>query len=108
MKTSAIFILVLLAIGFTVRAVDPDRAPFISHEIRAFTKKVDEDRTAGTLTQSDADELKRKIDRVKSVEQSEPSLTRATRRDLREELATLRKDLERKEGQGKALASPSP
>jgi hypothetical protein len=35
-------------------------------------------------------------------------LTKATRRDLREELARIRKDLERKEGQAKALASPSP
>lgn len=108
MKATAIFIVMLLAIGVAGRAVDSDNAPFISHEIKALTKKVDADQSAGTLTRNDADELKRRIKHVRSVEESEPVLTRATRRDLREELANVRKDLERKEGQGKAMASASP
>jgi hypothetical protein len=108
MKATAIFLVTLLAIGVVGRAVDSDNAPFISHEIKTLTKKVDADQTAGTLTQSDVDELKRRIKHVQSVEESEPVLTRATRRDLREELANVRKDLERKEGQAKAMASASP
>jgi len=60
------------------------------------------------LTKADGDELNRAIGEVRRVETSEPSLTGATRRDLREKLSKIQKDLERKENQAKALASASP
>ena len=94
--------LVLIATG---AMAGPDRA--INGQIDKLTKKVSEDLAGGMLTQSDADELNREISQVQGVEQSEPSLTRRTREDLREKLSKIQKDLERKEAQAKALASPS-
>ena len=108
MKAPLFSTIILLAVAAAGRASGPDAAPFINHQIDALTKKVDGDLAAGTLTQSDGDELKRAIQHVQDVEQSEPSLTRATRSDLREQLSKIHKDLERKEGQAKALASASP
>jgi uncharacterized coiled-coil DUF342 family protein len=102
----AIVISILLLPG--IAAAEPDRAPFINHQIEELTKKVDDDLAAGALTKSDGDELKRAIQHVQSVEQSEPTLTLRTRRDLREQLSGIQKNLERKEAQAKALGSPSP
>jgi hypothetical protein len=106
MKTPILSSLLVLVIG-TAALADAD-APFIDKQIKELTKKVDGDLTAGALTQPDADELKRAISHVQSIRDSEPSLTGRTRRDLREELSKIQKDLDRKEAQAKALASASP
>ena len=104
----------LLSIAAAGRAADPadsadsDKAPFINHQIDVLTKKVDDDRATGALTQTDADELKQEIQHVRNVEQTEPVLTHRTRRDLREQLEKIQKDLDRKEAQAKALPSASP
>ena len=107
MKATTIFIVMLLAAAGG-RAEEPEAAPFIHHQIETLTKKVDGDLTAGALTKSDGDELKRSIQHVQSVVESEPSLTPRLRRDLREELSKIAKNLDRKEAQTKGLPSPSP
>jgi hypothetical protein len=108
MKAIPLFIVLLLGVTAVGWAADPDTAPFIHHQIEALTKKVDGDLTAGALTKSDGDELKRSIQHVQSVVETEPSLTPRLRRDLREELSKIAKDLDRKEAQAKVLGSPSP
>jgi septal ring factor EnvC (AmiA/AmiB activator) len=107
MKTPLISSGLLLALAAGALA-DPDPAPFINKQIAELNKKVDADLTTGALTQADADELKREISHVQDIEQSEPSLTVRTRRDLRQQLSKIDQDLKRKEDQAKALASPSP
>jgi hypothetical protein len=106
MKTPIISSLVILALA--AGAMAEADAPHIDKEIRELTKKVDGDLAAGSLTQSDGDELKREISHVQSIRQSEPILTHRTRRDLRQDLAKIHKDLERKETQAKSLPAPSP
>jgi hypothetical protein len=91
----------------TVAKADPDIAPFINHQIKELTKSVADDLAAGKLTQTDADELNRAIKHVQTEEESEPSLTPRTRRDMREELSKIDADLRRKEAAAKAAASPS-
>ena len=108
MKAFAFSLFVLLPIATAALAQEPDAAPFINKLIRELNNKVDQDLAAGTLTQSDADELKREVGKVQSQEDSEPSLTPRTRRDLREELSKIVQDLKRKEEQAKAMASASP
>ena len=82
--------------------------PPINKEISQLEKKIDADLASGALTKPDGDELKLEVNEVKRVESSEPSLTLATRRDLRQKLSKLRKDLDLKENQEKALGAASP
>jgi hypothetical protein len=99
---------VAIALGIATAAqADPDVAPFINHQIKELTKSVADDLASGTLTQTDADELNRSIKHVQDVENSEPSLTPRTRRDLRENLSKIDADLRRKEAAAKAAASAS-
>jgi len=107
MKTSLVSSLLIVTLAAAAIAA-PDAAPFINKQIRELNQKVDSDLASGALTQADGDELKRQISGVQNLERSEPSLTPATRRDMREKLSAITKDLERKEAQSKALASPSP
>jgi len=107
MKTPFFAFLSLLALA-TGAIAGPDSAPFLNKQLKALEKKIDADLSAGALTKPDGDELKRAIDHVQSVENSEPTLTPATRRDLREKVTKIQKDLERKENQAKALPSASP
>jgi uncharacterized phage infection (PIP) family protein YhgE len=85
----------------------PEEAPFINKQIKALTQQISDDLAAGKLTQSDADQLKGEVKHVQDVLDNEPSLTPKTRRDLREDLSKIDKDLERKEAEAKAMASPS-
>jgi hypothetical protein len=87
---------------------DPDVAPVINHQIKELTKAVADDLASGKLTQADADELNRAIQHVKSVEDSEPSLTPRTRGDLRKDLSKIDADLRRKEAAAAANASATP
>ena len=107
MKTPLLSLATLVAIAAIATAA-PDAAPFINKQIKELERKVSGDIASGALTKADGDELKREIGEVNRVESSEPSLTGATRRDLREKLSKIQKDLERKENQAKALASASP
>ena len=107
MKTPILSSLLLFAIAAGAVA-DPDAAPFINHQLKELEKKVDGDLAAGALTKNDGDELKREIGQARSTEASLPSLTPATRRNLREQISKIQKDLELKENQDKALGSPSP
>jgi len=107
MKALAFSLLLLIPLARTASA-DPDPAPFINNQIKQLNKSIDADLAAGTLTQADADELKRQVKHVQAVEDSEPSLTPKTRRDLREDLSKISKDLERKEEAAKATGSASP
>jgi len=107
MKTHIISLLSLAALS-TGALAGPDAAPFINGQLKKLEKKVEADLAVGALTKNDGDELNREIASVRNVEQREPSLTRATRRDLREKVSKIQKDLERKEGQSKALSSASP
>ena len=77
-------------------------------QIKELTKKVDADLATGALTKPDGDELKREIKHVETVAQSKPTLTPATRRNLREQLSKIQNDLGRKEDQAKALPSAGP
>jgi hypothetical protein len=106
MKTAILSSLILFAIAAGA-AADADKAPYINSQLKKLETKVQNDLADGALTKPDGDELTREIGEVRSVETSEPSLTRATRRDLREKVAKIQKDLERKEGQAKALAGAS-
>jgi len=103
MKTPLFSLATLLAMAAASMA-----APFINKQLVELEKKVGSDLAGGALTKADGDELKREIKEVRTVEDSEPSLTRKTRRDLREKVSKIQKDLERKETQGKALGSASP
>jgi hypothetical protein len=107
MKTPLFSLATLIAIA-AVAVAAPDAAPFINKQIKELEKQVSSDLASGALTKADGDELNRAIGEVRRVETSEPSLTGATRRDLREKLSKIQKDLERKENQAKALASASP
>jgi len=107
MKTQVIFLLSLVALS-TIVLAEPDRAPFINGQLKQLEAKVEKDLDTGKLTKSDGDELNRQIASVRRIEESEPSLTPRTRRGLREEVSKIQKNLERKEGQAKALASASP
>jgi hypothetical protein len=107
MKNPLVSLTVLFAIA-SVAVAAPDSAPFINKQLKELERKVTEDLASGALTKTDGDELTREIGQVRTVETSEPSLTGATRRDLREKVSKIQKDLERKEAQAKAIASASP
>ena len=107
MKTHIISLLSLAALSAGALA-EPDAAPFINGQLKQLEKKVDADLAAGALTKTDGDEINREIAEVRSVEASVPALTGRTRRDLREKVSKIQKDLERKEAQAKAGASASP
>ena len=107
MKTRIVSSLLLIALAAGALAA-PGEAPFIDKELKALDTKVDADLAAGALTKPDGDELKREIGEVRSVEASGPTLTHATRRDLKEKISKIHKDLDLKESQAKALSSPSP
>ena len=106
MKTTLLFPVLLLAMGAAC-AADPDPAPFINHQIKELTEKVTRDLAAGALSQADADLLKQEIAHVQSTEDNEPSLTGKTRRDMREQLSKIDKDLQRDEATAKAMAAAS-
>lgn len=107
MKAFAISLLLLLPLA-RIASADPDPAPFINGQIKQLNKKIADDLASGALTKADADELKREVDHVQKVEDSEPSLTPKTRANLREDLSKISKDLERKEAEAKAMGSATP
>lgn len=78
-----------------------------NQELKTLEKKVEKDLANGTLTKSDGDELHREISEAQSME-SRPYLTKATRRDLRQKVGKIQKDLKLKEAETKALAAASP
>jgi hypothetical protein len=107
MKTHIVFFLSLTALSAGALA-GPDVAPFINGQLKQLENKISADLSAGALTKNDGDELTREIASVRKVEESEPSLTGRTRRNLRQEVSRIQKNLERKEAQSRALASASP
>jgi len=108
MKAPILLTLSLLAFALPAFAVPPDDAPMISKEVKRLEERIHKDTAAGALTTPDADELNREVEHVKGLVAKEPSLTPATRRDLREKLGRIRNSLDLKEMQAKALPSSSP
>jgi septal ring factor EnvC (AmiA/AmiB activator) len=98
----------LLAFLSAVIIARADSFKALDHQLAELSKRINGDVESHALTQPDADELNRDIARVQNVEQSEPTLTKATRRDLKEQVEKIKKSLDLKEAQAKALASSSP
>ena len=110
MKTRLLSSLMIVSLAATAAFAKPPgggRGPAIDGQVTELEKKVQSDLTSGALTKPDADELKRELDQVHTTMTNEPSLTEATRRDLREKLSKIRHDLQLKESLAKGLASPS-
>jgi len=106
MKTPILSCLILIALAGA--AVAQANASSIAKQLDKLDAKVDADVADGALTKPDGDELKLEISEARSVETSDSTLTHGTRRNLRQKISKIHKDLALKEGQAKALASASP
>lgn len=106
MKTRFLSSLLVIALGAAAVAAT-ESAPGVNKRLKKLEEKVDSDLAAGALTKPDGDELKREIAHVQQIEDEQSGLTGQTRRDLREDVAKIEKDLARKEATAKAMASAS-
>jgi len=103
MKTCFISSIIVLSLGVASIALgaEPDK------QLTALQAKVQNELSTGALTQSDADELSREIQHAESIADRGAALTHATKRDARQDVAKIEKDLARKEAVAKAMAAAS-